>query len=154
MANTQATCTSFKVDLYNGIHAFGASVVRGTTAKDAFKMALYESTAVKDATTTVYNTTGEVTSGGSNYTAGGESVTTATAPASSGTTAYFTPSASVVFTNVTLPTAFNCAVLYNDTAVGKNAVAVFVFGAQTVTAGDFTLTMPTNDATTGLLRLG
>ena len=152
MANTQATCTSFKVDLYNGLHAFGASVVRGATTKDTFKMALYEATATKDATTSVYNTTGEVT--GTNYVAGGEDVTTATAPASSGTTAYFTPSASVVFTNVTLAVSFDCAVLYNNTAAGKNSVAVFTFGAQTVTAGDFTLTMPTNDATTGLLRLG
>ena len=152
MPNSQATCTSFKVDLYNGIHAFGSSVVRGATTKDAFKMALYLDSANKNDTTTIYNTTGEVT--GTNYVAGGEDVTTATAPASTGTTAYFTPSASVVFTNVTLASSFDCAVLYNDTAAGKNAVAVFTFGAQTVTAGDFTLTMPTNDATTGLLRLG
>ena len=136
----------------NGLHAFGASVIRAGTTKDDFKMALYLASATKDATTSIYNTTGEVT--GTNYVAGGEDVTTGTAPASSGTTAYFTPSTSVVFTNVTLAVSFDCAVLYNETSAGKNAVAVFTFGAQTVTAGDFTLTMPTNDSATGLIRLG
>jgi len=152
MANTQAMCTSFKVDMLNGLHAFGTTVIRAGTTKDDFKMALYEATATKDATTTVYNTTGEVS--GTNYSAGGEAVTTGTAPSSSGTTAFVTPSASVTYTNVTLSTSFDCAVFYNNTAATKNAVAVFTFGAQTVTAGDFTLTMPTNDASTGLIRLG
>lgn len=151
MANTQALCTAFKVDAMNGLHAFGASVIRAGTTKDAYKAALYLASATKDATTTVYNATGEVS--GTNYTAGGVAVTTATAPTSTGTTAFFTPSASIVYTNVTLSTSFDCMVLYNDTSAGKLAVGVYTFTATTVTAGDFTLTMPTNDATTGLVRI-
>ena len=151
MANSQAMCTSFKVDLFNGLHAFGASVIRGATTKDEFKGALYVATGAKGAATTDYNTTDEVA--GANYVAGGVAFTTATAPNSSGTTAFFTPSASLVYTNVTLATAFDAVVVYNNTATGKNAVSVHTFGSQTVTAGDFTLTMPTNDASNALLRL-
>jgi len=32
-------------------------------------------------------------------------------------------------------------------------VSVHTFGSQTITAGSFTLTMPTNDTTSALLRL-
>ena len=41
MANSQAICTSFKVELLNGIHAFGTTVVRAGTTADSFKAALY-----------------------------------------------------------------------------------------------------------------
>lgn len=150
MANTQAICTQFKADAMNGLHAFGASVIRAATTKDAYKAALYLVTATRNAADTVYSVTGEVT--GTNYTAGGVAVTTATGPAVSGTTAFFTPSASIVYTNVTLATAFDAVLLYNDTSTTKLAVSVHTFGSQTVTAGDFTLTMPVNDAATGLIR--
>lgn len=152
MANTQAMCTKFKVDVMNGLHALGASVIRAATTKDAYKAALFLATATRNAADTAYTVTGEVS--GTNYTAGGVAVTTATAPNSTGTTAFFTPSASIVFANVTLATAFDAVLIYNDTAVGKNAVSVHTFGSQTVTAGNFTLTMPVNDATTGLIRIG
>lgn len=151
MANTQAFCTQAKADLMNGLHAFGTSVVRGATTKDSYKAALYLVSASRGAGDTVYNTTGEVT--GTNYTAGGVAVTTATAPATSGTTAFFTPSASIVYTTVTLSTAFDAVLLYNDTSATKLALSVHTFGSQTVTAGNFTLTMPVNDATTGLIRI-
>lgn len=151
MANTQAFCSQAKVDIMNGLHAMGASVIRAATTKDAYKAALYLATATKDATTTVYNTTGEVT--GTNYTAGGVAVTTATAPTLDSTTAHFTPSASIVYTNVTLSTAFDAVLIYNDTSTSKLALSVHTFGSQTVTAGDFTLTMPVNDGTTGLIRI-
>lgn len=45
MANTQAMCTSFKVEILNGIHALGTSVVRAGTTPDSFKAALYLVTA-------------------------------------------------------------------------------------------------------------
>jgi len=151
MANTQALATSFKVDLLNGLHAFGTTVVRGATTKDSFKGALYLASGSLGASTTAYSATSEVS--GTGYTAGGTAVTNATVPASTGTTAFWTPSASLSWTTVTLATAFDALLLYNDTAAGKNAVGVFTFGSQTVTAGNFTLTMPTNDATTGLIRL-
>ena len=53
---------------------------------------------------------------------------------------------------MTLTTAFNCVMIYNSTQ-GNKAVSVHTFGDQTITAGTFTLTMPTNDSSTGLLRI-
>jgi len=151
MANTQAICSQFKVDIMNGLHAFGASVIRAGTTKDAYKAALYLASASRGAGDTVYNSTGEVS--GTNYTAGGVAITTGTAPTLSGTTAIFTPSASIVFTTVTLSIAFDAVLIYNDTSATKLAVSVHTFGSQTVTAGTFTLTMPANDASNALIRI-
>lgn len=154
MANTQAIPKTFRTDLLNGLHAFGTSVVRGSTAADSFKAALYVATATIDSTATAYTVTGEVS--GTGYTAGGIAVTNATAPSNAGGTgvvAFWTPSASLAFGTVTLTTAFDCVMIYNNTAAGKNAVSVNTFGATTVTAATFTLTMPTNDLTNGLIRL-
>ena len=153
MANTQAMATSFKVELLNGHHALGTSVVRGATTADSFKAALYLTTATINAATTAYTATGEVS--GTNYTAGGVDLTGTPdwiAPASTGTTAFSTPTANIVYTNVTLATAFDCVLIYNSTQ-GNKAVSAHTFGSQTITAGTLTLTMPTNDATTGLVRL-
>lgn len=151
MANSQALCSQFKVDIMNGLHAFGASVIRAATTKDSYKGALYLASATRGAADTVYNSTGEVS--GTNYTAGGVAVTTATAPTLDGTTAIFTPSASLVYTNVTLSTAFDAVLIYNDTSATKLAVSVHTFGSQTVTAGTFTLTMPANSAAAALVRI-
>lgn len=150
MANSAAVCTSFKVDLLNGIHAFGTSVVRAGTGADTFKGALYLATASLGSGTTAYSATNEIT--GTNYTAGGQAVTNATAPTSSGTTAYWTPSANLSWANLTQATAFDALLLYNSTQSNRS-VAVYTFGSQTVTAGTFTLTMPTNAAATALLQL-
>lgn len=150
MANTQAFCTSAKVDLLNGIHAFGTTVARAGTTADSFKVALYLATATVNASTTAYSATNEVS--GSGYSAGGISAGTFNAPTSSGTTAYTTPTASWSFGTVTLSTAFDCALLYNSTQSNK-AFSVHTFGSTTVNAGTFTLTMPTNDSTNGLVRI-
>ena len=85
MAITQAMCTSFKVELLNGIHAFGTTVARAGTTADSMYIALYTSSASLDATTTAYSATNEVS--GTGYSAGGNSLT-AVAPTSSGTTAF------------------------------------------------------------------
>ena len=150
MANSQAMCTSFKVEILGGVHAIGTPPTRATTAKDTFKAALFEATASLGAGTTAYSTSGEVS--GVGYSAGGITVTNATAPASTGTTAYWTPSASLTYSSVTLTTAFDAVLIYNSSQ-GDKAVAVYTFGSQTVTSGNFILTMPTNDATTALLRI-
>jgi hypothetical protein len=153
MANSQGLCNSFKVELLNGIHALGTSVVRAGTTPDSFKAALYLASATTGVGNTVYTATGEVT--GANYVAGGVDLTGSpdwVAPNSSGTTAFTTPTASIVYTNVTLATAFDAVMIYNSTQANK-AVSVHTFGSQTVTAGTFTLTMPTNDSSTGLVRL-
>jgi hypothetical protein len=155
MANSQAMCTSFKKEILNGSHAFGAQAangVRTVTTKDAFKMALFLASASLGAATTAYSSTGELAASG-NYSAGGNSVTNANAPDQSGTTAFWTPSASVSWTNLTSSGSFDAALLYNDTSTSDLACAVFTFGAQSITAGDFSLTMPTSDASTGLLRI-
>ena len=145
-------CTSFKVDLLNAVHAFNGTGVPAHTVStaDSFKAALYLASATLNATTTAYSATGEVS--GTGYTAGGVAVTFGTAPSSTSTTAFITPSASIVFSSVTLTTAFDAVLLYNSSQSNK-AVSVHTFGSQTVTAGTFTLTMPTNDSSTGLIRL-
>jgi intracellular septation protein A len=152
MANTQAMCTSFKVDLFNAVHAFNGTGVPAHTASvaDTFKAALYLSSATVNASTTAYSSTNEVT--GTGYTAGGVTVTFGTAPTSSGTTAYITPSASIVYTTVTLTAAFNAVLIYNSSQSNK-AVSVHTFGDQTITAGTLTLVMPSNAAGTALLNI-
>ena len=150
MANTQAMCTSFKGEILSGIHALGTTVIRAGTGADTLKAALYLASATVNATTTAYSVTGEVS--GSGYSAGGITVTNATAPTTSGTTGYWTPSASFTYTSVTLTTAFDAVLVYNSTQSNK-AISVHTFGSQTITAGTFTLTMPTSDATNALIRI-
>lgn len=149
MSNTQAICTSFKKEILNGIHALGTSVTRGATTADSFKAALYLASATVNASTTAYSSTNEVS--GTGYSAGGVSFTWV-APNTSGTTAFTTPSATITYSTVTLSTSFDAVLLYNTTQ-SNAAVAVYTFGSQTVTAGNFSLTMPTNDSSTGLLRI-
>lgn len=136
-------------------HNFGTSPIRAASTADTFKAALYLTTATINAATTAYTATGEVT--GTGYSAGGVAVTNATSPSSTNSSAtagvgYWTPSASIVYTTVTLPTAFDCVLIYNSTQSNK-AVSVHTFGSQSITAGTFTLTMPANTTTTALLRL-
>lgn len=150
MANSSAMCTSFKREILLGHHNFGVGVVRASTSADTLKGALYLASASVGATSTAYTATGEVT--GTNYVAGGVTVTNGVAPEASGTTAYWTPSASLAWTTVTLASAFDAVMLYNSTQANK-AVSVHTFGAQVVTAGNFSLTMPANDGTNALLRI-
>ena len=136
-------------------HNFGTSPTRGTSAADTFKAALYVTTATVNAATTVYSSTNEVS--GTGYTAGGIAVTNATAPSSTNTSAtagvgYWTPSANLVYSTVTLTTAFDTVLIYNSSQ-SNAAVSVHTFGAQTITAGTFTLTMPSNTTSSALLRL-
>ena len=149
MANTQSMCTSFMSELMTATHNFT------TGTGNTFKAALYLASATVNASTTAYSSTGEVT--GTNYTAGGVTVTNGTSPSSTNTSstagvAYWTPTASITYTNVTLSTAFDAVLIYNSSASNK-AVSVHTFGSQTVTAGTFTLTMPSNTTSTALLRL-
>jgi hypothetical protein len=155
MANTQSMCTSFLGQLMTATHNFGTAPTRGTSAADTFKAALYLTSATINANTTAYSATGEVS--GTNYTAGGITVTNATAPTATNSSstagvAYWTPSGNLVYTTVTLATAFDTVLIYNSTQ-SNAAVSVHTFGSQTVTAGTFTLTMPSNTTTTALLRL-
>ena len=155
MANTQAMTTSFMGELMTATHNFGTAPVRATGATDSFKGALYLTSATVNASTTTYSASNEVS--GTNYVAGGVAVTFGTPPTAtnSSTTAgvaFVTPSASITYTNVTLTTACDAVLIYNSTQSNK-AVSVHTFGSQTVTAGTFTLTMPTNNTTDALIRL-
>jgi len=150
-------------ELMLGQHQFGTSTLTSRTSltaptTDTFKAAMYFVSATINASTTAYSATGEVTNtSGTGYTAGGLTVTNATAPLSTNTTAtagvaYWTPSASFVWTALTITTAFDSVLIYNSTQSNK-AVSVHTFGSQTITSGTFTLTMPANDTTNALLRL-
>ena len=155
MANTQSMCTSFMGELMTATHNFGTAPTRGTSATDTFKAALYLTTATVNAATTAYSASNEVS--GTGYSAGGVTVTAATPPTATNSSAtagvaFFTPSASIVYTTVTLSTAFDAVLIYNSTQSNK-AVSVHTFGSQTITAGTFTLTMPANTTSTALLRL-
>jgi hypothetical protein len=160
MANTQSMTTSFMGDLLVGAQQLGTVTLtsRGSLTApttDTVKAALYLASATINASTTAYTATGEVT--GAGYTAGGVTVTNATAPTATNSSvtagvAYWTPSASITYTTVTLTTAFDCVLLYNSTQ-GNKSISAHTFGSQTVTAGTFTLTMPSNTTSTALIRL-
>jgi len=150
MANTQAMATSFKGELLTATHNFGTAPVRAASTADTFKAALYLASATMNATATAYTPTNEVS--GTNYSAGGVGVGSWNAPGTSGTTGFTTPTGSITYTSVTLTTAFDAVLIYNNTQ-GNRAVSVHTFGSQTVTSGTFTLTMPLNTSTTALIRL-
>lgn len=147
--------TSFKKELLNGSHAFGTQAANGTrtvTTKDTFKLALFLVSGSRGVADTVYDTTGELAASG-NYTQGGVLLTNATVPTTSGTTAFWTPSAAASWAALTSSGAFDCGVLWNSASTSSLEVAVFTFGSQTITAGTLTINMPTNDATNGLIRI-
>ena len=141
MAITQAMCTSFKKELLEAKHNFLLS--GGST----FNLALYTSSATMSAATTAYSTNQEAS--GTNYTAKGAALTRID-PSSSGTTG-FTDFADLTFGTATI-TARGC-MIYNDTNADR-AVAVFDFGGdKTSTAGSFTISFPTADASNAVIRI-
>jgi hypothetical protein len=153
-ANSQSVCSSFKTDILTALHAFTTTVARGGTTKDTFYAALFVTNNSMGAATTAYSSSGEVTNGsGTGYTAGGLAVPNTAAPALDTTTAYWTPSGSFVWTAFTSAAAFDSCLIYNYTASGKNAVALYTFGSQAISSGTFTLSMPPSNGTTGLLRI-
>ncbi len=153
-ANVAGMCTSFKGELFNGIHAFGPGTgvpARTVSTADVLKAALFLASASRSASDTVYNTTGEL-AGTGNYTQGGITVTMATQPTTNSTAGVFTPSVAFSWSNLTSSGAFDCCVLYNSSQSNKQC-SVHTFSSQSITAGTFTLTMPTNDAANALLRI-
>jgi hypothetical protein len=156
MAITQAMTTSFKAEILLAVHDFRS------TGGDAFKLALYTSSASIDANTTAYTATNEAS--GTNYTAGGAALTnggvTATnTNASAGTG--FTTFSNLTFSNATVTA--RGALIYNttpsangtaNTTLTNAAVAVLDFGSdKTSTAGDFTIIFPTNNNTSAIIRI-
>jgi len=131
----QTQTTSFKKELYTGVH---------NLATNTLKIALYTAAANLNEATTAYSSVNEVSGGG--YTLGGVTLTGVTI-SSSGYTAYV-DFADVVF-NASVTA--RCALIYNDTVVGKPSIAVLDFGSDK-TSTNFTITMPANTATAALIR--
>lgn len=149
MAISQAMATSFKVEILNGIHAFGTTVVRASTTADTFKIALYTSSATLDSTTTAYTTSNEVPSTGG-YSAGGNTLTVSQTPTSTSTTAWL-DFADSTWSAATITA--NGALIYNSSQSNK-AVAVLAFGGdKTSTAGDFTIVFPAANSTSAIIRI-
>lgn len=143
MAITQAMCDSFKVQILSGQQ----NLVSGSTS--TYKIALYTSSATLSNATTAYTTVNEVTSSGSNYTAGGNTLTVSTSPTSTGNVAFLS-FANSSWTNANITA--NGALIYNSTA--NSAVAVLAFGGdKTSTNGTFTVIFPTADATNAIIRI-
>ena len=136
-----ALCTSFKQEILVGTHNFTAS------SGNTFKLALYTNSASLTAATTAYSTSNEVS--GTGYSAGGGTLTSAT-PTTSGTTA-FCDFADLTFSSSSITA--RGAIIYNSSASDK-AVAVLDFGSdKTSSAGDFTISFPTADASNAIIRL-
>ena len=156
MAITQSMTTSFKAEILLAVHDFR------DTGGDTFKLALYTSSATIDANTTAYTATNEAT--GTNYTAGGGTltnggVTASNTSASAGTG--FTTFSDLTFTNATVTA--RGALIYNNTPSANGtanttltnaSVVALDFGAdKTSTAGDFTIVFPAAANTTAIIRI-
>jgi hypothetical protein len=136
MSIIQTQTTSFKAQLYQGIHDLTTDVI---------KIALYTASADLNEDTTAYSATNEVANTGT-YSAGGAQLTPITV-SSSGYTAY------VGFPNVSWTAALTarCALIYNVTQ-GNKSIAVLDFGSDKTSTTTFTITMPVNGPTTSLIR--
>lgn len=133
----QTQTTSFKKELYEGIHDL---------LTDTIKIALYTANADIDANTTVYVATNEIT--GTGYTAGGNTLTGTTVNSENGV-------AYVSFDNTTWASAsFTCrgALIYNSTKANRS-IAVLNFGSdKTVLNQTFQIQFPPNIPNSAIIR--
>ena len=136
MSTVQTQTTSFKAELYQGIHDLTTDVI---------KIALYTASANLNEDTTVYSSNDEEAATGT-YSLGGAQLTPITVN-TSGYTAY------VGFPNISWTGAITarCALIYNSSQ-GNKSVAVLDFGSDKTSTGTFTITMPANTATAALIR--
>ena len=138
MAITQTWTTSFKEELFLGVHDLDT---------DVLKIALYTSAANLGPATTVYTTTAEVS--GTGYTAGGETLTNVTV-SSANEIAY------VDFDNPTWAGASFTArgALIYDSSKSNKATFVLDFGTnQTAVNENFVIDLPANNSTFAIIRL-
>jgi len=152
MAITSAICNSFKQEILVEGHNF-------TNGTDAFKLALFTSSATLSKSTTAYTApadgtasptnTHEVSSTSTGYTTGGNALTSTT-PVLSGDTACC-KFADTSFTSASF-TARGC-LIYNSTNANK-AVCSINFGAdKTVTSGTFTIQFPAQTAGNAIIQI-
>jgi hypothetical protein len=144
MSIASAVCNSFKQEILVGTHNFTAS------SGNAFKLAMYTSSASLGAGTTAYASTNEISNtSGSAYSAGGKTIVSVT-PVLDGTVAVC-DFADISFTSASF-TANGC-LIYNDTQADK-AVCVVAFGGdKTVSSGTFTIQFPAAGASTAIVRI-
>ena len=144
MAISSAICNSFKQEILVGTHNFTAS------SGNAFKIALYTSSASLGAGTTAYSSSNEISNtSGSAYSAGGIALTSVTPALSTDTACCDFANAS--FTSASF-TANGC-LIYNDTNADR-AVCAIAFGSdKTVTSGTFTIQFPVADASNAIIRI-
>ena len=139
----QAVCNSFKSELLGGVHDFDSG------SGQVFKLALYQSNAVLNATTTVFTSTNEVGNTGT-YASGGGVLQgqTVSLDGSVGIVDF----ADLSFTGVTLSALG--AVIYNTSFGSNAAVCVLDFGAvKTATSGTFTILFPAFTSSAAILRI-
>ena len=155
MAITQALCTSFKQEILQGIHNFTSGSGGGTSTTtgsgNAFKVALYTSSATLSASTTAYSGTNEAS--GTGYSGGGAALTNVP-PTTSSTTA-LTDFADVTWSSSSI-TARGALIYNSSTTAGSanRAVLVLNFGSDKASSsGDFTITFPTADASSAIIRI-
>jgi len=121
---------AFRGELFTGTHNFASG-------GDSFKLALYTSNPY-DTSSTVYVTTNEVSSSGTNYTAAGNTL-------SGNAVAYGTAVATCDFSDTTWTSATITAThgaLYNDDQSDKLCVVLDFGGSKTCTNGTFKITFP------------
>lgn len=131
----QTQTTSFKKELYYGIHDLSTDVI---------KIALFNANANLNADTTAYSSTNEVS--GTGYSAGGIQLSGVSIN-TSGYTAY------VNFDNADFNASLSsvrCALIYNSSKADRS-IAVLDFGSDKSSA-DFVVVMPSNGPTTALIR--
>jgi len=135
MSIVQTQTTSFKRELYQGVHDLST---------DTIKIALYTANANLNEATSIYSSTNEIS--GTGYTAGGK-VMTGVQISSDGSVAY------VNWDNVSWTGALTarCALIYNSTQ-SNTSIAVLDFGSDKTSTTTFTITMPADTSTTALIR--
>ena len=135
---------SFKTDLLKGTFNFDSS------GGNTFKLALYTDLSGFSTSTTAYTTTNEVSSSGTSYTAGGNTLTNNGVAIASNTA--YVDFADLTFSSVTLTA--DSALIYKSSA-SNEAVLVLDFGGdKTATNGDFVIQFPTADSSNAIIRLG
>jgi hypothetical protein len=133
----QTQTTSFKKELYEGIHDL---------LTDTIRIALYTALADIDESTTAYTTNNEIT--GTGYIAGGNILTGVTVKAEKNT-------AYVSFSNTSWSNAsFTCrgALIYNASKANRS-IAILNFGSdKIVTNNTFLIQFPPNVANSAVIR--
>ena len=138
MAIVQALANTFKEDLMD------------TTANleaNTLKVALYDNTATLSSATTAYAVANEAS--GTNYTAGGETISGAAVTLDGSTAIFYWDNVS--WANATITA--QAALIYNN-SFSNAAIAVLDFGGnKTSTNGTFEIQMPNANASTALIRI-